>query len=147
VDMTLDPNIIRYIDLRNEQKNEMNEIASVSNISLGQNQNTIGKGVQQNTINQNSYGLAPMFYGLMHHFERILQYNVDLQQMIWSFEDSIEESLVIGDEGSFLISCPTLLIPSRRTGFSRWHLPLLRIARSARLTTLNLLSWRNRLLK
>ena len=103
VDMTLDPNIIRYIELRNEQKMEMDEIASVSRISLGQQQNTIGKGVQQNTINQNSYGLASMFYGMMHHFERILQYNVDLQQMLWSFEDTVEESMVIGDEGSMLL--------------------------------------------
>lgn len=103
IDMTLDPNIIRYIDLKNEQKQEMDEIASVSKISLGQNQNTIGKGVQQNTINQNSYGLAGMFYGLMHHYERIIQYNVNLQQLLWTMTDTTEEDLVIGDEGSQLL--------------------------------------------
>lgn len=103
VDMTLDPNIVRYIDLKNEQKREMDEIASVSQISLGQQGYTVGKGVQQNTINQNSFGLAPMISGLMKHYERVLQYNVDLQQLLWSLSDSFDEEMIIGDDGSRLL--------------------------------------------
>lgn len=104
VDMTLDPNIIRYVDLKNEQKREMDEIASVSQISLGQQGYTVGKGVQQNTINQNSFGLAPMISGLMQHYQRIIQYNVDLQQLLWSLSDSIDEEMIIGDDGSRLLN-------------------------------------------
>jgi hypothetical protein len=103
VDMTLDPNIVQYINLRNEQKLEMEEIASVSRIAMGQQTNTIGKGVQQNTINQNSYGTAMMFWNLLQFYREVLQYNVNLKQMLYQFKDSVEESLVIGDEGSYLL--------------------------------------------
>lgn len=104
VDMTLDPNIVRYIELRNEQKMEMEEIASVSKIALGQQQNVVGKGVQMNTVNQNSYGTAGLFYGLMKYFEKILQHSVNLQQMLWASEESVEEVLILGDSGSELLS-------------------------------------------
>ena len=104
VDMTLDPNIIRYVELRNEQKMEMEEIASVSKIALGQQQNVVGKGVQMNTVNQNSYGTAGLFYGLVNYFERILQYGVNLQQMLWASSETTEEVLVLGDSGAELLS-------------------------------------------
>lgn len=103
IDMTLDPNLNLLLALKAEQKQEMEERVSVSRIALGQQANTVGKGVQQNTINQNSYGTAQLMYGLMKFFNNVLQYNVDLKQMIYSRTDSVEEGLLIGDSGSELL--------------------------------------------
>jgi hypothetical protein len=100
IDQTLDANIIRYIELRAMVKEEMEETVSVSRIALGQQQNTVGKGVQQNTINQNSYGTATLMWGMMKHFNNIMQYNVNLKQMQYLFKEGAQEELVIGDEGS-----------------------------------------------
>lgn len=103
VDMTLDKNIDKYIMLQEIQNREMENIVSVSQIALGQQQNTIGKGVQENTVNLNSYGTASLYYGLMKHYEKILQYNVNLAQLVYTTSDSVEETLQIGDEGSYLL--------------------------------------------
>ena len=103
VDMTLDANIIRYLELRRELMTEMEVICSISRIALGQQGAVIGKSVQEQTINQNSYGTATLMWGLMKHFNQVLQYNVNLKQMLYQFEDTVEEALVIGDEGSYLI--------------------------------------------
>lgn len=103
VDMRLDPNIDKYVMLQEVQLREMEKIVSVSDISLGQQQTIVGKGVQENTINQNSYGTASLYYGLMKHYEKILQYNVNLAQLIYSTTSSVEETLQIGDEGSYLL--------------------------------------------
>lgn len=103
VDMTLDANIIRYVELRKMLETEMEMICSVSKIALGQQGAVIGKSVQEQTINQNSYGTATLMWGLMKHFNQVLQYNVNLKQMMYQFKDSVEESLNIGDEGSYLL--------------------------------------------
>lgn len=103
VDMTLDNAIIHYITLRNEQKAEMDEIASVSRIALGQQAGATGKAVQQRTIAQNSYGTAALQRSIINHFNQVVQYNVNLKQMLYSTQDSVEEALTIGDEGSYLL--------------------------------------------
>ena len=103
VDMTLDNNIIRYIELSAAVKQDMEETVSVSRIALGQQQNTVGKGVQQSTINQNSYGTATLMWGMMKHFNNIMQYNVNLKQLLYLFKEGKQEELVIGDQGSELL--------------------------------------------
>lgn len=103
MDMTLDSDIVRYSELKIELEREMNNIVSVSEIALGQQQNTIGKAVQANTINQNSYGTATLFDGLMKFYEDVLQYNLNLKQMLYSYTDSVDESLTIGEKGSYLL--------------------------------------------
>lgn len=103
IDMTLDPGLNMLLNLKAEQKLEMEERVSVSRIALGQQANTVGKGVQQNTINQNSYGTAQLMYGLMKFFNDVLQYNVDLKQLLYSKSDTVEEGLLIGDAGSELL--------------------------------------------
>lgn len=103
IDMTLDPNISQLLNLKAQQAQEMEERVSVSRIALGQQQNTIGKGVQQSTINQNSYGTAGLMYGLIKFFNNIVQFNVDLKQLLLSHTNTTEESLLIGDEGAELL--------------------------------------------
>lgn len=103
IDMTLDSNIISYLELRRELEAEMNGITSVSQIALGQQGAVIGKAVQEQTIERNSYGTASLMWGLMKHFNQVMQYNVNLKQMLYQFSDTVEESLIIGDEGSYLL--------------------------------------------
>lgn len=103
IDMTLDPKIMSFVELSIRLEQRMEEAASVSRIAMGQQQNTVGKGVQINTINQNSLGTASLMWGMMKHFEDVLQYNVNLKQMLYQFSDTVEESLTIGDEGSYLL--------------------------------------------
>lgn len=81
----------------------MDQIASTSQIALGQQPNVVGKGVQQRTITQNSYGTLSLQTGLMNHFNQIVQYNVNLKQMLYQYSDTVEESLIIGDKGSYFL--------------------------------------------
>lgn len=103
VDMTLDNNIIRYIELCNMVEARMERTASVSRLALGQQTAVTGKGVQQQTIEQNSYGTMALMWGIMKHFNKVVQYNVNLKQFLYQFQDSVDESLTIGDEGSYLL--------------------------------------------
>lgn len=103
VDMTLDNNIVRYLELRRELYSEMEMIASVSRIALGQQGAVIGAKVQQTTIAQNSYGTMSLMWGLMKFFNKVLQYNVNLKQLLYQFKDTVEESLIIGDSASYLL--------------------------------------------
>ena len=103
VDMTLDQNIIRYIELKAEQEREMEEIVSISRIALGQQTSTTGKGVQQRTISQNSYGTAKLQESIMQHFNQVMQYNVNLRQMLISYGEPIKEPLYLGREGVAII--------------------------------------------
>jgi hypothetical protein len=103
VDMTLDSNIIRYLELRREIMSEMEMYASVSRIALGQQGAVVGKGVQENTIAQNSYGTLSLNWHILRHFKKIIQYNVNLKQLLYQFSDSLDEALTIGDEASYLL--------------------------------------------
>lgn len=79
VDMTLDANIIRYVELSQYKNDKMNAYASVSEISLGQQPGTVGKGVQEKTILQNSKGIATINWSIMKHFQDVVQYNVNMK--------------------------------------------------------------------
>lgn len=103
VDMTLDNNIIRYIELTQMIEAKMDQTASISRIAMGQQTAVVGKGVQQNTIEQNSYGTMALMWGIMKHFNKVVQYNVNLKQFLYQFHDSVDEALTIGDKGSFLL--------------------------------------------
>jgi len=103
VDISLDSSVQTYLALKQEEERVMEEAVNLSRVALGQQSSTIGKGVQANTIAQNSYGTAPIFWGLMKHFEKVLQYNLDKKQLLYTLDDTIEESLTIGDEGTVLL--------------------------------------------
>lgn len=103
VDMGLDANIIRYLELRRELYSEMEMYASVSRIALGQQGAVIGAKVQETTIAQNSFGTMTLMWDIMKHFNKVLQYNVNLVQLLYQFKDSVRESLNIGDGASYLL--------------------------------------------
>jgi len=103
VDMGLDTAIIQYVNLRREVMSEMETIASVSRIALGQQGAVIGAKVQETTIAQNSYGTMTLMWDIMKHFNKVVQYNVNLTQLLYQFKDSVRETLIIGDAAGYLL--------------------------------------------
>lgn len=77
LDFTLSPNIIKYVELKQEAKRDMEEIASVSQIAMGQQQSYIGLNTQMNTIAQNAKGVEYYFSSCLKWYADIMQYSVE----------------------------------------------------------------------
>lgn len=77
LDFTLSPNVIRYVELKQEAKRDMEEIASTSAISMGQQQSYIGLNTQMNTIAQNAKGVEYYFSSCLKWYADVMQYSVE----------------------------------------------------------------------
>ena len=100
VDMTLDPNVMRYFEMKNLIETEMEAIASIPKIALGQQTAVIGKGVQQGTIQQSSLGTASFYTGYITYLQECLMDGVNRQCIAFCAEgneDLAEEW--IGERG------------------------------------------------
>ena len=86
VDLTLDPNVSRYVELKRQLETEMEEISSIPKMSLGTQSTVIGKGVQQTTIQQASLGNTSLYNGMIQHYEEILQNAVNMQRIAFCAE-------------------------------------------------------------
>jgi len=98
VDMSLDPNIIRYIELFREEERIMEEVMNIPKVALGQQQATIGLGVQRGTISQSTLGLIGLYRNFVKFNEINLQYAVNLAKLIYTIDDK-EAVFVVGDRG------------------------------------------------
>jgi len=98
VDMTLDPNILNYIQLRKDYELMMEEIASVPKIALGQEVN-VGLGVQQNVMQSASKGNLNLFNGFTKFLEENLQYATNCQKNVYAIEGNTDAEWVIGERG------------------------------------------------
>ncbi len=98
VDMTLDLNIMKYVDLFHEEERIMEEVMNIPKISLGQQQTNIGLGVQRGTIARSTLGLANIYRNFVKFNELNLQYAVNLGKLIYT-EPNTEAPMVIGDRG------------------------------------------------
>ena len=98
VDMTLDPNIYRIVELYKERKAEMSRVMSVTDASLGQQTQYIGLGVQQNAIAQSSTGLAYTIDMFMNFVQRNMAIATNMQKNLPIKEDS-EIPFMVGREG------------------------------------------------
>ncbi len=81
LDFSLQPTITAYIQLWKEEGAEMEAMANTSTIAMGQQQTTIGKGVQDRTITQSTLGQLSMYDGLMEHWRRLLQYALNCEKV------------------------------------------------------------------
>lgn len=77
MDFTLSPNIIRYVELKQEAKRDMEEIASTSAVAMGQQQSYIGLNTQMNTISQNAKGVEYYFSSCLKWYADVMQYSVE----------------------------------------------------------------------
>lgn len=78
VDLSLSPTVQLYRQLILDCDAEMESIANVPAVSLGLQNGPIGKGVQQNTLQQATLGQLSLYEGLNEHWRIKLQYAANL---------------------------------------------------------------------
>lgn len=100
VDMSLDSTIIEYSNLYKEMERRVGEILNLPSVLMGQQQEIIGKGVQQNTIAMASTGNANIYQNLFKFNEINLQYAINLAKIVYSEGDNDDIApLILGDRG------------------------------------------------
>ena len=83
MDMSISQNVFRYIELQREYQAEMEEIASTSKISMGQQTGYVGMNTQMNTIAQNTRGVEYYFDSLMQLYANVQQYSIELIKLLY----------------------------------------------------------------
>jgi hypothetical protein len=100
VDLTLDGNIMRYVELKATLVREMREAMSLPDAAIGMQRTTIGKAVQENTMAAANTGLAPFYNTMLSFFQTTMQTAVNMQKLAFSadnMDDIIEE--MVGIDG------------------------------------------------
>jgi len=98
VDLSLNPTVMRYVELFNEEERIMEEIMNIPKIALGQQQTYIGLGTQKGTIAQSTLGLSIMYRNFVKYNEINLQYSINLAKLVYTDPKS-EAPFVVGDRG------------------------------------------------
>lgn len=101
VDLTLDPNVIRYIELKNVLKEEQRDILSLPTISLGAQNTIIGKGVQENTMAAANDGLASFYNTMLNFIQRDMQLGVNMWKLAMGKDEMPMQDIIdiIGEDG------------------------------------------------
>jgi hypothetical protein len=81
MDMGLSQNIMSYVQLKAAKRAEMEEIASVSKIALGQQTNYVGMNTQVNTIAQNAKGTEKYFNATLQLYADAMQYAAEVLKL------------------------------------------------------------------
>ena len=92
VDMTLDPNVIRYIELIKERRELMRMRISASKVSMGQQNTYIGLETQQNTIARNNLGSGVYFDTILQSYVNVLWYVVNKVKIFMLDPENAEEA-------------------------------------------------------
>tara|TARA_R110001632_G_scaffold115208_2_gene226661 strand:+ start:73 stop:1551 length:1479 start_codon:yes stop_codon:yes gene_type:complete len=100
IDMSLDPNVRLYIDLRKEMIQDMKDVVSQSRITTGMQQTYIGGGTQQATIAQASNGTVGLMQGFFQHFAYIQQHILNVAKTMLLSAKNEEEAALIFSEAS-----------------------------------------------
>lgn len=72
---------------------EVKEIFSIPTIALGQQQSVVGKGVQEQTIVQSSYGVKPLYDGFMQYINNVVGAACEMRKNLIMLSDGSEEQL------------------------------------------------------
>jgi len=90
-----------YQKIKQEVIDNMNNMMHLPSVSQGLQQTTIGKGVQNTTIQQANTGLAPLFLGFISYIQKGLQVTVNKNKLAFIAEDADKEyvSMLIGERG------------------------------------------------
>jgi hypothetical protein len=101
VDLTLDPNITKYVELKNYLKEEQRDILSLPTISLGAQNTVIGKGVQENTMAAANDGLASFYNTMLNFIQRDMQLGVNMWKLAMGDKKMSEQDIVdiVGEDG------------------------------------------------
>lgn len=101
IDLTLDPNVKVYVELKQTMIREMREILSMPDIALGLQNSTIGKGVQNTTIQQANTGLVSFYNTVLNFMQRDLELGVNMNKLAYASDDIPEDVIeeVVGIDG------------------------------------------------
>ncbi len=99
VDMTLDPNIQRYIELVQIHENKMGAVLSTSNISLGQQTRYVGNGQVQSQLTQGQLGIAYLLDGFLDFLVMNMRYSVNQAKNLYASNTNKEVEFYLGDKG------------------------------------------------
>ena len=97
VDMSLDQNVVRYLELYREREEKMKSIVSMSNITMGMQQTYIGGGTQRATIDQASNGTTMYFHGFMQFYVDLLELGLATAKTSLLDVDNDEEASIVFD--------------------------------------------------
>lgn len=100
VDMTLDPNIRTYIELRKEMIQDMRSVVSQTNITTGMQQSYIGGGTQRQTIEQANNATVGLMQGFYQYFAYIQQYVLNTAKVMLLDAKNEDEAELIFSEAS-----------------------------------------------
>lgn len=81
-DMSNHAYIKEYLTLKQDIENEMRSIVNISEIALGEQSSTIGKGVQQETIARSELAGLSLYSSLTEYWRRCLNYATNKSKMI-----------------------------------------------------------------
>jgi len=82
VDMSNHDYITQYLTLKRDIEVEMKAIVNLTDISLGEQSTTIGKGVQENTIARSELSGLSLYSSLQEHWRRCIQYAANKSKLI-----------------------------------------------------------------
>ena len=100
VDLTLDPNIKFYIEIRKEMIQEMRNVVSQSPITQGLQRTYIGGGTQQQTIAAASNGTVMMLQGFIQFFAMFQEYVLNVSKTMLLEAKSKDEAEMIFSEAA-----------------------------------------------
>lgn len=103
IDMSLDPNIMNYIRLADNESRLMEEIVSIPAVALGTQTDVIGKGVQQRTITQATLGQKSFYNSLMEHYRQKLQYGFNVAKLLYTESPETVKLLPISEKETYLL--------------------------------------------
>lgn len=98
IDLSLNPMVLRYVELFREEERIMEEVMNIPKIALGQQQTYIGLGTQKGTIAQSTLGLSILYRNFVKFNEINLQYSINLAKLVYTDPKS-EAPFVVGDRG------------------------------------------------
>lgn len=99
VDLTLDPNVMRYVELYREEEIQMEKIMSTNQVEMGQQQAYMSQGTQKATISQTQQGTIDLYQNFTKFNEYALQHAVEIAKMVYALDGDQEKVFVLGDRG------------------------------------------------
>lgn len=102
VDFTGSLNVVAvYQNIKKEVIDNMNKMMHLPDVSQGLQQTTIGKGVQNTTIQQANTGLAPLFLGFISYIQKGLQLTVNKNKLAFIAPDADQDyvTMLLGENG------------------------------------------------
>lgn len=100
IDMTLNKDVLAYVQLIAQENKEMEEVINASKIALGQQTSYVGLAAQQQTISQNEMGMASYTDGFMQYYSDNLQYILNKAKVMYMDNEGAEEAeLMLSEDG------------------------------------------------